>query len=79
LSELLSRYPQSPFYAQALFYKGKCLSEQKGKEFQAWQTFEEFLKRQDMPEGLVEEPELPVSIWLLLFTKRADKFRSDTD
>ncbi|HPB58871.1 MAG TPA: hypothetical protein PLB50_01940 [Candidatus Saccharicenans sp.] len=55
LSELLSRYPQSPFYAQALFYKGKCLSEQKGKEFQAWQTFEEFLKRQDMPEGLVEE------------------------
>jgi len=55
LSELLSRYPRSPFYAQALFYKGKCLSEQKGKELQAWQTFEEFLKRPDKPEGLVEE------------------------
>ena len=55
LSELLNRYPQSPFYAQALFYKGKCLSEQKGKELQAWQTFEEFLKRPDKPEGLVEE------------------------
>ncbi len=55
LNELLSRYPQSPFYAQAIFYKGKCLSEQKGKEFQAWRTFEEFLKRPDKPEGLVEE------------------------
>ena len=55
LGELLSRYPQSSFYAQALFYKGKCLSEQKGKELQAWQTFEEFLKRPDKPEGLVEE------------------------
>jgi hypothetical protein len=55
LNELLSRYPQSPFYAQAIFYKGKCLSEQKGKELQAWRTFEEFLKRPDKPEGLVEE------------------------
>ncbi|MBP6059484.1 MAG: hypothetical protein KA522_01785, partial [Candidatus Saccharicenans sp.] len=54
-NELLSRYPQSPFYAQAIFYKGKCLSEQKGKELQAWRTFEEFLKRPDKPEGLVEE------------------------
>jgi len=58
LSELLNRYPQSPFYAQALFYKGKCLSEQPGKELQAWQAFEEFLNRQDKPESLVEEAQI---------------------
>ncbi|HRD01656.1 MAG TPA: hypothetical protein PLP57_03300 [Candidatus Saccharicenans sp.] len=58
LSELLSRYPQSTCYAQALFYKGKCLAEQKGKELQAWQTFEEFLNRPDKPESLVEEAQI---------------------
>jgi hypothetical protein len=58
LSELLNRYPRSTFQAQALFYKGKCLSEQKGKELQAWQAFEEFLNRPDKPESLVEEAQI---------------------
>jgi len=58
LSELLNRYPHSTFYAQALFYKGKCLSEQPGKELQAWQAFEEFLNRRDKPESLVEEAQI---------------------
>ncbi|MDD8020487.1 MAG: hypothetical protein PHU81_04770 [Acidobacteriota bacterium] len=58
LSEFLSRYPKSALYSQALFYKGKCLTEQRGKELTAWQTFEEFLKRPDKPEGLVEEAQI---------------------
>ncbi|HEK84742.1 MAG: tetratricopeptide repeat protein [Candidatus Saccharicenans sp.] len=58
LDELLERYPKSPSYSTALFYKGKCLSEQKGREREAWKAFEEFLKRPDRPSALVEEAEI---------------------
>ncbi|MBC7361543.1 MAG: hypothetical protein H5U06_04580 [Candidatus Aminicenantes bacterium] len=58
LDELLSQYPKSSYYSQALFYQGKCLAEQKGREKEAWKVFEEFLRRPDRPQTLVEEAEI---------------------
>lgn len=58
LDELLSQYPKSNYYSQALFYQGKCLAEQKGREKEAWKVFEEFLRRPDRPQTLVEEAEI---------------------
>lgn len=58
LDELLTQYSGSSYYSQALFYKGKCLAEQKGREREAWKVFEEFLSRPDRPETLVEEAEI---------------------
>lgn len=58
LDELLSQYPKSNYYSQALFYQGKCLAEQKGREKEAWKVFEEFLRRPDRPQILVEEAEI---------------------
>jgi hypothetical protein len=60
LDELITRHPKSSFYSQALFYRGKCLAEQKGKEEEALRSFEAFLSRPDRPESLVEEAEIAV-------------------
>jgi len=58
LEELLSQGTRNSLYSQALFYKGKCLAEQKGREREAWKVFEEFLQRPDHPATLVEEAEI---------------------
>jgi len=58
LDELISQHPKSGYYAQALFYKGKCLAEEKGREKEAWRVFEEFLQRPDRPQSLMEEAEI---------------------
>jgi len=58
LDDLLTGYPQSNYYSQALFYRGKCLAEQKGREREALKSFEAFLQRTDRPQSLVEEAEI---------------------
>ncbi|MBC7363196.1 MAG: hypothetical protein H5U07_01475 [Candidatus Aminicenantes bacterium] len=58
LNELLTRYPKSSYRSQALFYLGRCLAEQKGREREAWQVMEEFLKNTDIPRTLAEEAEI---------------------
>lgn len=60
LAELITRYPKSSFYPQALFYLGKCQAEQTGKEQEALKSFEAFLNRPDRPESLVEEAQIAV-------------------
>jgi hypothetical protein len=70
LEELLSQDTRSSFYSQALFYKGKCLAEQRGREKEAWQVFEEFLRRPDRPQTLVEEAEIAsIDLAFILFNK----------
>jgi len=77
LNELLSHYPNSSYYCQALFYKGKCLSEQKGREKEAWKVFEEFLKRPDRPQALVEEAEISsIDLAFTLFNSGEKTFSS---
>lgn len=58
LNELLSHYPKSSYRSQALFYLGRCLAEQKGREREAWKVLEEFLKVADVPPALTEEAEI---------------------
>lgn len=60
LEELLDEYPHSPYYAQALFYKGKCLLEQEGEERYAIRVLKEYLDRDDRNEKLVEEAEITI-------------------
>jgi tetratricopeptide (TPR) repeat protein len=60
LDDLLVRYPQSPFYSQALFYLGKCLSEQEGEEREAIEVYKRFQKRKDADRNLIQEAETEI-------------------
>ncbi len=60
LDELLRKFPESPFYSQAHFYKAKCLKEQKGKEKEALKVFKDYLRLKDATENLIEESELAI-------------------
>lgn len=55
--ELLEEYPDSPWFSQALFYKAKCLQEQKGKEREALDVYKSYIKREDRNRSLIEESE----------------------
>ncbi len=57
LDRILNSYPESPLYAQALFYKATCLKEQEGKEEEALETYRSYLVRKDKTAGLSEESE----------------------
>lgn len=57
LDDLLENHSDSRYYAQALFYKGKCLEEQKGKESDALSVFKRFLRQSDASDHLKEEAE----------------------
>jgi len=57
LNELLEKHPDSRFYAQALFYKGKCLEEQRGKETDALAVFKRFLRQEDADQSLIDDAE----------------------
>jgi tetratricopeptide (TPR) repeat protein len=60
LDELTVRYPQSPWYGQAVFYRGKCLFEQKGKEREALASFKAYLELKDRNPSLTEESEISI-------------------
>ena len=60
LEDLIEDFPESPLYAQALFYIGKCLEEQRGKEREAIETYERFTIRDDRNESLAEEAEISI-------------------
>ncbi|MDI6849007.1 MAG: tetratricopeptide repeat protein [Candidatus Saccharicenans sp.] len=60
LASLVKNHPQSGYYAQALFYLGKCQAEQSGKEKEALDSFQAFLNRPDRPQGLLEEAEIAI-------------------
>ncbi len=57
LEEILEDHPDSRYYTQALFYKGKCLEEQKGKDADAIAVYERFLRQNDASDNLKEEAE----------------------
>jgi len=70
LEELLDDYPQSPWYSQALFYRGKCLEEQRGKEVEALKAHKKFLLLKEKDNRFREESEISViDISFRLFEK----------
>jgi hypothetical protein len=60
LEELIEDYPESPWHSQAVFYLGKCLQEQPGKEVKALEVYKEYLQLEDRNERLVEESEVSI-------------------
>lgn len=60
LEELMTKYPESAWFSQALFYKAKCLGEQKGKEREALSTYKAYLERRDKNANLAEESETSI-------------------
>ncbi len=66
LEQLIEDSPDSPLYSQALFYLGRTLENQKGKEKEAIDVFEKYILRRDSNEILIQEAE--ISIINLSFT-----------
>jgi hypothetical protein len=58
LEAILEGYPESRWYSQALFFKGKCLAEQEGKEIQAMDVFKSYTQLTTPSQSLVEESEI---------------------
>ncbi|MBP7707279.1 MAG: tetratricopeptide repeat protein [Candidatus Aminicenantes bacterium] len=60
LDELADRFPDSPLAAEALFYKGECLSALPGREREALRAYKGYLRLAGTKPGLVEESECAV-------------------
>ncbi len=60
LETLLGGNPPASLAAQALFYKGKCLSRLEGREPEAVSVFKDYLKLPDRNPNLAEEAEVTV-------------------
>lgn len=63
LDGLLEKHPGSPLTDQALFYRAKCLSEQKGREKEALKGYESFIRSAadaSRSAGLVEDSEISI-------------------
>jgi len=60
LEELLEKYPDSPWYSQAVFYRARCLKEQKGKELEALKAFRDYIRQKDRSKSLTEDSELSI-------------------
>jgi hypothetical protein len=77
LEELLDKYPDSPWYSQAVFYRAKCLEERKGKELDALKAYKDYIRRRDRRKSLTEDSEL--SIIDLAFELYKDRKRTYLD
>lgn len=60
LEELLEKYPDSPWFSQAVFYRAKCLAEQKGKELEALNAYMSYIELKDRSKSLAEESEVSI-------------------
>ncbi len=57
IDELMDRFPSSPLAAQALFYKGECLSGLGGRERDALRAYKGYIQLDDAKPSLVEDSE----------------------
>jgi hypothetical protein len=57
LEELMAKHPESALLGQAQYYKAECLSEQKGKEWEALNAYQAYLRLPKKNAGFVEESE----------------------
>jgi hypothetical protein len=60
LEELIDNYPESPWHSPAVFYLGKCLQEQPGKEVKALEVYKDYTQLDERNEQLVEESETSI-------------------
>ena len=60
LEQLMDEYPDSRWFSQAMFYRAKCLKEQKGKELDALKAYQDYLERKDRSKSLTEDAETDI-------------------
>lgn len=60
LDDFIVRYPQSPYYGQALYYRARCLENQGGKERAAVNSYKEYLRLKDGNKNLAEDAEVSI-------------------
>lgn len=60
LDGILVDFPNSRWHSQALFYKGKCLKEQSGKQVKAMEVYKRYIRLKDANEDLIEESEAAI-------------------
>jgi len=57
LEKLLKKYPDSPWFSEAVFYRAKSLEEQEGKELEALNAYMSYIELKDRSKSLTEESE----------------------
>lgn len=60
LEEIIEDYKDSHWYAEAMFYLGKCLEEQRGKEKEALRIYKKYIKLDERSRSLTEESEIAI-------------------
>lgn len=60
LEQLIEEYPDSSWVSQAVFYRAKCLKEQKGQERDALKAYQEYLERGDRNKSLIIDAEADI-------------------
>lgn len=73
LEELIEDYPESPWYSQAIFYLGKCLQEQPGKEVKALGIYNDYIQLDKRNDQLVEESETSIIELAFRLYERGEK------
>lgn len=60
LDELLDRFPESPLYSQAIFYRAKCLEGQEAKKLEALENYQRYIRLKKRNQSLTEEAEISI-------------------
>ena len=60
LEEILEAYPDSRVYSEAVFYLGKCLEEQEGKEEEALRMYKKYIQLNERNRSFEEESEIAI-------------------
>jgi len=80
LDELLDNFPRSPWFSQALFYKGRCLQEHEGKEEEALAVYKKYLLLGKRNESLVQESEISIiDLAYRLYEKRKRSYSKEIE
>ncbi len=74
LEEIIEDYEDSRWYAEAMFYLGKCLEEQRGKEKDALRIYKKYIKLDERSRSLMEESEISIiDISFKLYEQKGNK------
>lgn len=60
LEDFIVRFPQSPSYGQAVYYRARCLENQTGKERASLNSYKEYLRLKDGNRNLGEDAEVSI-------------------
>ncbi len=80
LEQLIDEYPDSPWTSQAVFYRAKCLKEQRGKERDALEAYQAYLERKDRSKSLAEDAETEIiDLSFVLYQKGRRSYLSEIE